>query len=659
MKKINSLLLILFSVVYFNIGYGQDAKQIDSIQNLIAITKNDSLKIDALNKMAWHYIFNDAKKANGFLKQSEAIAIKTNNHYGYNEIVNIKGIFMDIKGNGDSAKYFFKKAYQLSKKNKFRTIEVRTVNNLGMFHWNKGKFKEALDYFFKALKINESLPKEKQIKFSILYNNIGLIYQEMNLNDKALEYHQKSYELRKRDNQTKDQASSLNNIGICYHSLGQNKMAIETYKKGLEVAKGSKNNIDYYKILENTGNALQSDGQFKESIKYYVEVLQHPQSVTLNPKTYVGVYTGLVAAYNETKHPKEALKYAEKGLLVIKEHPDLGHFIYSLYQYTAQSHYMLGNIKEGDRFSQLFVENVKATFSEENAKSIATLEIKFETAEKEKLLAENRAELLKSQIQTKKKNFILITISVLAFFIIVVSLLIYRQQKLKNEQQEQEFTLKSAISQIETQNKLQEQRLNISRDLHDNIGAQLTFIISSVDNVKYGFDVKNSALGNKLDNISTFTKDTIIELRDTIWAMNNNHITFEDLRVRILNFIEKAKVAKENIQFKFTIDEALQDIILSSIQGINIYRAIQEALNNAMKYAEATEIVIEAKIVADRIKINIDDNGKGFDFETTEIGNGLHNMKKRVEDISGVFNVSSEISVGTSINIQIEKEFLN
>ena len=657
MKKINSLLLILFSVVCFNVGYGQDSKQIDSIQNLIATTKNDSLKIDALNKMAWHYIFNDAKKANGFLKQSEAIAIKTNNHYGYNEIVNIKGIFMDIKGNGDSAKYFFQKAYKLSKKNKFRTIEVRTVNNLGMFHWNKGKFKEALDYFFKALKINESLPKEKQIKFSILYNNIGLIFQEMNLNEKALEYHKKSYELRKRDNQTKDQASSLNNMGICYNSLGQNKMAIATYKKGLAVAKESKNDIDYYKLLENTGNALQSDGQFKESIKYYVEVLQHPQSVTLNPKTYVGVYTGLVSAYNEIKQPNEALKYAEKGLQVIKEHPDLGHFIYSLYHYTAQSHYMLGNIKEGDRFNWLFVDNVKATFSEENAKSIAALEIKFETAEKEKLLAENKAALLKSQIQTKKKNFILITISVLAFFIIVVSLLIYRQQKLKNEQQEQEFTLKSAISQIETQNKLQEQRLNISRDLHDNIGAQLTFIISSVDNVKYGFDVKNSVLGSKLDNISNFTRDTIIELRDTIWAMNNNHITFEDLKVRILNFIEKAKLAKEDIQFKFSIDDALQDTTLSSIQGINIYRTIQEAVNNAIKYSDASKIGIEVKNLENQIEIEVSDNGNGFDFETTEIGNGLHNMKKRIEDIGGIFNVSSEIGEGTSISILIEKEF--
>ncbi|MCY7361581.1 MAG: histidine kinase, partial [Ignavibacteria bacterium] len=136
--------------------------------------------------------------------------------------------------------------------------------------------------------------------------------------------------------------------------------------------------------------------------------------------------------------------------------------------------------------------------------------------------------------------------------------------------------------------------LTISRDLHDNIGAQLTFIISSVDNIKYAFDLQNTKLDDKLQKISNFTKDTIVELRDTIWAMNNNAISFEDLRSRILNFIEKAKVAKENINFKFNIDEKLNKVELTSIVGMNIYRTIQEAVNNAIKYANPTEIEMNA-----------------------------------------------------------------
>jgi signal transduction histidine kinase len=188
--------------------------------------------------------------------------------------------------------------------------------------------------------------------------------------------------------------------------------------------------------------------------------------------------------------------------------------------------------------------------------------------------------------------------------------------------------------------------------LHDNIGSQLTFIISSVDNVKYGFDITNEKLDNKLTNISSFAKETILELRDTIWAMNSNEIAFEDLEIRINNFIEKAKLSKENISFSFAIDENLKQQKLSSVEGMNIYRTIQEAINNAIKYAEADIISVIIKQQANQTAINIKDNGKGFDPETTEKGNGLNNMKKRIEEIGGTFSLISGVD-GTKIVVLI------
>src|SRR5690606_32195444 len=124
-----------------------------------------------------------------------------------------------------------------------------------------------------------------------------------------------------------------------------------------------------------------------------------------------------------------------------------------------------------------------------------------------------------------------------------------------------------------TQNKLEEQRLAISRDLHDNIGAQLTFIISSLDNLKYGFSIEDEKLKNRLSGISTFTRSTITELRDTIWAMNKDEISFSDLRTRIANFIESAQSAAHNIQFDFYLDNNIPNTLsLSSLKGINVYR---------------------------------------------------------------------------------------
>lgn len=131
-------------------------------------------------------------------------------------------------------------------------------------------------------------------------------------------------------------------------------------------------------------------------------------------------------------------------------------------------------------------------------------------------------------------------LGLVAILLSVLGYLLYNQQKLKNRQLQKESELKEALARIETQNKLQDQRLKISRDLHDNIGAQLTFIISSIENLQYGFEIKNEKLTKKLQDISAFTKETIYELRDTIWAMNKSEISLEDLQTRISNFVENA-----------------------------------------------------------------------------------------------------------------------
>ena len=85
---------------------------------------------------------------------------------------------------------------------------------------------------------------------------------------------------------------------------------------------------------------------------------------------------------------------------------------------------------------------------------------------------------------------------------------------------------------------------------------------------------------------------------------------------------------------------------------MNIYRTIQEAVNNSIKYANASVISINAKQVVNQLKIIIQDNGIGFDAVKIEKGNGLQNMQKRIEEIGGEFHLSSS-NEGTRIEILI------
>ncbi len=169
-------------------------------------------------------------------------------------------------------------------------------------------------------------------------------------------------------------------------------------------------------------------------------------------------------------------------------------------------------------------------------------------------------------------------------------------------------------------------------------------------------DAKTFAQMSSTQIIESLKSDpSIVELRDTIWAMNANEFSFDDLSSRIYNFIEKAQSAKESTTFKFTVDESLKNSKFSSLEGVNLYRTIQEAVNNAIKYADATEVSIQVQPNKNGIAIDISDNGKGFDLETIDLGNGIVNMQKRIEEIGGVFKIKSELIKGTQITISLNK----
>ena len=134
--------------------------------------------------------------------------------------------------------------------------------------------------------------------------------------------------------------------------------------------------------------------------------------------------------------------------------------------------------------------------------------------------------------------------------------------------------------------------------------------------------------------------------------MNKNEISLEDLHARILSFIEKAKTVTENINFdiQHEIDEK---ITFSSIKGMNIFRVIQEAINNSIKYANASKVEIVIVKKEEKLLISIKDNGVGFDINTIDLGNGLSNMEKRMSEIDGSVKINSKKSEGTEIMLRV------
>ncbi|MEZ4802066.1 MAG: tetratricopeptide repeat protein [Gelidibacter sp.] len=646
MKKITFLIALLFSLT------ASFSQNLDSLLIAAKKSKNDSIIIRMYNRVGSAYIFRDTRKALQLINEGEKLAKEKNFHFGLNELVNTHGIYMDVIGKSDSANYYFTKALEMSRQHNFKNIEVMCVNNLGMFNWNRSRFDEALNYFFEALRMNDQNGSEKQS--AVYLNNIGLIYQEMNLFEKALEYHQKSFDIRENYNLKDEQAVSLNNIGIDLKSLGKIDEAISTFIKGTKVAQETNNLVEYYRILDNLANAYQGNNDINKAIETYLMVLDKPKDFEADEKAGINTYANLASLYNKLNDPQKGVFYANKGFDIIKKYPHIENSASELYLNAAESYYMLNDFAKARELTQKFITIKDSIFSDKNAQAVADLEIKYDTEKKEKQILIQRAELAEKNLTIQKQNYQVFGLIGLALILGIIGYLFYNQQKLKNRQLIKENELKDALIKIETQNKLQEQRLRISRDLHDTIGAQLTFIISSIDNLKYGFDIQDGQLNKKLESISDFTTSTIYELRDTIWAMNKSEITFDDLQSRISNYIDKAHVFDDKINFSFNIDDTVDlNRKFSSVEGMNIHRIIQEAIHNSLKHAKPTQIRVDVEQHGATIEFQVADNGNGFDVASVERGNGLNNMQKRAHDIGGILKIVSKENEGTQVVVSL------
>lgn len=641
-------LLCLFCTVA---ATGQNAaRKIDSLLQ-VAAKADDSTKFRIYNRVGFYYIFNELPKAQELLKEGILQAQMAKMPFCEAELTNTYGIYYDVSGKADSARFYFEKALDISQKHNYKTITIMVVNNLGMFHWNKGNYQEALSFFFHALEMNKD-----HISTSgdgTYLNNIGLIYQEMGQHHKALQYHREALEIRKQFNVPEEIAISLSNIAVVLGSMGDYTGAEKIFQEAIATAKAANELGKYYDALNGLSDIYLEQNQPQKAIPLLTELLAGREKNNIERRSNLETISHLIKAHNLMGNLPEALRYVKDGNSFLVEFPSLKNATVDFYRNASETYFRTGNPAMGSEFLQKSLDVKQEIFSSENARAIADMETRFKVAENESNLAQARANLAESNLELEKKNVVILGSVLLTLFVLFLGYFFYRQQKLRNKQLEREAELKAALAKIETQNKLQEQRLQISRDLHDNIGAQLTFIISSLDVTKFGMRDKIPKLGNKLEKISEFASQTIFELRDTIWAMNKMDISLEDLQIRISNFIEKAREVCE-VDFHFEIDSDIKTkYSFTSVEGMNIYRIIQEGVNNALKHAGASEIAVHISDFSAEgehaLKIAIRDNGKGFGVEQTEPGNGLANMRKRANELHATLNIISAEKEGTQV----------
>ncbi|MBA6153976.1 ATP-binding protein [Gelidibacter maritimus] len=657
------LLILIFFCILFS--YGQKNAQFSSI----ALTKADSLQISKLQnrlksandkeKLELYY-----KLATIYLSKNDSIAT-TYTDLLFKNVTNFnntqykgRALFLKGKVNATSSSLRALDYYQEATKI-LEDYEDQVLKDIyyeqSQIHTLFSEFPEALDLSFRSLEFN----KINHIEVNVLRDMslIGYIYDRMYEYEESIKWNREALKIAIKIDDKKGEALCYGRIGIAYDELAEkdnfNKRLFDSalyYNKKAARLSESMNYLAFSRTTySNIGNTYSKLKDYKRAEEYTLKSLSVPGFEARKGVTLVN----LGKIYLETKRFKEAKKVLDSAMRNTLK--------YGTRKYQLEAYYRFHelDVKKGDYKSALnnYIEYKSiedSLLNETKTRQIAEMGERYKTADKERQILIHRADLAERDLTIQKRNSQLFGMIAFAVVLTFIGYLFYNQQKLRNQQLKKESELKDALLKIETQNRLQEQRIRISRDLHDNIGAQLAFIISSIDNLKYGFDITDQKLNDKLTSISEFTTETIYELRDTIWAMNKTEITFEDLQSRLSNYIDKAHVFEGKVDFSFKVDA---DVDLkrkfNSMEGVNIHRVIQEAIHNSLKHSNSKNIEVKVEKFLDHLKFTISDDGQGFDITTVEKGNGLINMQKRIHEIDGKFEIESFPNHGTKVSFII------
>ncbi len=211
------------------------------------------------------------------------------------------------------------------------------------------------------------------------------------------------------------------------------------------------------------------------------------------------------------------------------------------------------------------------------------------------------------------------------------------------EQEKKEFEKQLAIIQAQ-----QEERNRISADMHDELGGGMTAIRLMSELAKQRIQDVNIP---EIEKISSSANDLLGKMNAIIWSMSPSNDSLANLvayiRSYALEFFESTAIHCE-----ITVKEDIPSVEMSGIKRRNIFLAIKEALNNVVKHAKADTVIIKIDFET-TLMITIEDNGVGFDYEKIKpFGNGLINMRKRMQMIEGGFKID-RLTQGTSILLKV------
>ncbi|MBX2966913.1 MAG: sensor histidine kinase [Cyclobacteriaceae bacterium] len=584
----------------------------------------------------------------------------------------------------DSAVYYYKKARQLSEDLGYKKGIAAFASNYIVVLNRRGQFREALAVTEEALELYKEIGNDYEL--ATAYNNVGNEWHYLSDYAQAAEYYLLSKKHAEKINHRSTLRRLNNNLAAVFLDLNDYEKGRQYAEASLQIAKELKDDFAIASSEFNLASVYMQLKQPEKAFELYedIERIGHKLNdytflldallgkgdayAAMNNVPKAKLHFEKTIAFSKEKEAPEYEMYAHMGmadlLLKIKD-PAAGNYILQgiaiaqkqgsrlelkdLYLKASLFNESSGNLQKALDYRKEFELLSDSIIGERSRTTVANLEAKYEFEKKE-----SRIKLQQEQLKQKSTlNYVLIGSAVA---LVIIFLLSYRNYYHKQKLQQariDELEIEKQLTATEAILKGEEQeRARLAKDLHDGLGGMLSGIKYSFQNMKGNLILtpENAlAFERSIDMLDS----SIREMRRVAHNMMPEILVKYGLNVALKEFcneIDRSGVIRVKYQ-----SIGMNDSSIEQTMAITVYRIVQELVNNAIKHAAASEVVVQLQRSEQLLSVTIEDDGRGFDTTSLQHAQGMgwSNIQNRVDFLKGKIDVDSVPDKGTSVLMEI------
>ena len=629
MKKV--LPICLLFLLFSSFVFGQ-TKEIDSLLNVFSVKLEDSLKARAYARLAWLHLEVDTKKAIQFLDSSETIYQNLKDKEGLVQIAYKRAVLNRYTGNYQEALEQIDLFINQKKKAGDSLSVADALYQKGVIVQSMGDFTTGIQLYYRALAIYEK--NNDKLSAGNLLNSIGLIFKNSGQLEEAMKSYKMAEAIQLEIDADSDLCNTYNSIATV-HAIEKNlDSALVFFNKSLKFSKKTNSSFGIALANQNIGHVLLEQKKYEKAKLHLLEAYNIQKKNNYN-EHLLSTLTTLSFLYidlGELNKSKSYLEEAEALKLNFNVGNQQYHWAYHEYYNSSK------NFEESLHHYKQYVSLRDSIINKENISEINSLKFQFETEKKDKEIAEQELAIQESKSKTRTMTILIVSLllgSILLWFSFSQRQKRMQQQLVSIEREQEVRTLESLMEGEE------KERLRIAKELHDGVNGDLSAIKFKLVSL---LETNNQVINEAVAMIDSSCE----QVRSISHNLVPPSLRDFDLLEAVENYCNDMNaVHKPEITFQHVGDA----IILEKKQEANVFRIIQELTTNAIKHAEANEILVQLSNVENNLQLTVEDDGKGFDLDQVKgDGIGMQNIRSRVAYLDAALDIKSDTK-GTSFSI--------